>query len=170
MQGDFMESKAKILGHPAHPILIVFPLGLLATSVIFDLIDYFSLLQISPVVGFWMAVSGVIGGLISAPFGFIDWLAIPSETRAKRVGLIHAIVNVLALILFALSIYGRSNNLNYTASTLSVILSVLGLFVALVGGWFGGELVHRLDVSNDPEANLNASNSLWARSDKIKDV
>lgn len=31
-----MESKSKIFGHPAHTILIVFPLGLLSASVIFD--------------------------------------------------------------------------------------------------------------------------------------
>ncbi len=31
-----MESKTQVAGHPAHPILIVFPLGLLANSVIFD--------------------------------------------------------------------------------------------------------------------------------------
>ena len=37
-----MESKAKILGHPIHPILIVFPLGLLATSVIFDIVGLVS--------------------------------------------------------------------------------------------------------------------------------
>ena len=33
-----MESKAKLLGHPIHPMLIVFPLGLLATSVAFDIV------------------------------------------------------------------------------------------------------------------------------------
>jgi uncharacterized membrane protein len=33
-----MESKVKLFGHPLHPILIVFPLGLLATSVIFDIV------------------------------------------------------------------------------------------------------------------------------------
>jgi uncharacterized membrane protein len=33
-----MESKAKLLGHAIHPMLIVFPLGLLVTSVVFDVI------------------------------------------------------------------------------------------------------------------------------------
>ena len=33
-----MESKAKLLGHPIHPMLIVFPLGLLATAVAFDIV------------------------------------------------------------------------------------------------------------------------------------
>lgn len=32
-----MESKAKLVGHPVHPMLIVFPLGLLATSLGFDI-------------------------------------------------------------------------------------------------------------------------------------
>ncbi|GAA4399663.1 hypothetical protein GCM10023187_11880 [Nibrella viscosa] len=31
-----MESRAKLLRHPAHQLLIVFPLGLWATAVIFD--------------------------------------------------------------------------------------------------------------------------------------
>ena len=33
-----MESRAKLLGHPIHQMLIVFPLGLLAMAVVFDLL------------------------------------------------------------------------------------------------------------------------------------
>ena len=33
-----VESKAKKLGHPIHPILISFPFGLLSTSVVFDVV------------------------------------------------------------------------------------------------------------------------------------
>ena len=33
-----MESRVKLLGHPVHQMLIVFPLGLLAMAVIFDVI------------------------------------------------------------------------------------------------------------------------------------
>ena len=33
-----MQSRAKLLGHPIHPMLIVFPLGLLATAVAFDIV------------------------------------------------------------------------------------------------------------------------------------
>jgi uncharacterized membrane protein len=33
-----MESRVKLFGHPVHPMLIVFPLGLLATAVVFDLL------------------------------------------------------------------------------------------------------------------------------------
>src|SRR5207247_8776763 len=33
-----MESRAKLVGHAIHPMLIVFPLGLLGTAVLFDLV------------------------------------------------------------------------------------------------------------------------------------
>ena len=33
-----MNSRVKLLGHPLYPMLIVYPLGLLSTAVIFDLL------------------------------------------------------------------------------------------------------------------------------------
>ena len=80
-----MESKAKFLGHPVHQMLIVFPLGLLATGVIFDLIYLFWGNMTMVIVAYWMIAAGIIGGLVAAPFGWIDWFAIPRGTRAKSV-------------------------------------------------------------------------------------
>ena len=104
-----MESRAKLFGHPVHQILIVFPLGLLATSVIFDVIYLITGNGRWSGIAYWMIVSGIIGGLIAAPFGFIDWLAIPDGTRAKRVGMWHGLGNVLALIIFALGWWLRTD-------------------------------------------------------------
>ena len=77
-----MESRVKFLGHPIHPMLIVFPLGLLATAVIFDIIALARDVPFLFSVSFWMIAAGVLGGLIAAVFGLIDWLAIPAHTRA----------------------------------------------------------------------------------------
>lgn len=168
-----MESKIKILGHPVHPILIVFPLGLLTAAVIFDLIHYFSLFRISGEVGFWMAVSGIIGGLIAAIFGLIDWLAIPPKTRAWKVGLYHGGINVIVVALFALSTYTRLDNPGYSPAFWSLVLSAAGVALSLIGGWLGGELVHRLNVSNDTGAHLNSPSSLSGRpagEDVLKEV
>ena len=76
-----MESRVKFLGHPIHPMLIVFPLGLLATAVIFDIIALARDVPFLFRVSFWMIAAGVLGGLIAAVFGLIDWLAIPAHTR-----------------------------------------------------------------------------------------
>lgn len=154
-----MESRAKLFGHAIHPILIVFPLGLLGTAAIFDAIYLITLNRSVPVASFWMLVAGLIGGVIAALFGFIDWLNIPQGTRAKSIGLYHAIVMDTALILFAVGLYLRWSTPD-TPAMIATICSFAGLAFALVGGWFGGELVERLGVGVSSEANLNAPNSL----------
>ena len=159
-----MESKAKIFGHAIHPILIVFPLGLLATAVIFDVIYLATGNRTWSFVAFWMIAAGLIGGLVAALFGLIDYLNIPSNTRAKRIGMYHGLVNLGAVLLFALSFYLRWNasaDLNtISPPTTALLCSFAGAALALLGGWFGGELVERLGVGVHPDANLNAPNSL----------
>jgi len=154
-----MESKAKLFGHAIHPILIVFPLGLLGTAAIFDAIYLATLNRTWSTVSFWMIVAGLIGGVVAALFGLIDWLNIPKDTRAKAVGLYHAIVMDVALILFAVGLYLRWSTPDIPP-TIATICSFAGLAFALVGGWFGGELVERLGVGVSANANLNAPNSL----------
>jgi uncharacterized membrane protein len=84
-----MESKAKFAGHPVHPMLIVFPLGLLSTAVIFDIIYLISGPPQWTVVAYYMIGAGIIGGVAAAIFGWVDWIAIPRGTRARRLGLWH---------------------------------------------------------------------------------
>ena len=89
-----MESRIKVAGHPLHPMLIVFPLGLLATAVAFDIAalvqannDWFH-------ISFWIMGAGILGGLLAALTGLADWVAIPRNTRAKAIGLWHGGGNV----------------------------------------------------------------------------
>ena len=116
-----MESKAKVMGHPIHPILVPFPLGLLTTSVVFDVVHLLAGGAKWAEISFWMIAAGVIGGFLAAVFGLIDWLAIPSGTRA--------------------------------------VLSFLGVGLASLGGFLGGELVFRLGIGVAEGANPNASGS-----------
>lgn len=117
-------------------------------------------------VSYWMIVAGIVGGVVAAPFGLIDYVAIPSGTRAKSVGLIHGLGNVFVLLLFAASgwlRYGAVNPGNgnmHLPSTLALVLSFSGFVIAGVTGWLGGELVARLGVGVDDGAHLNAPNSM----------
>ncbi len=157
-----MHSKARLFGHPIHQMLIVFPLGLLATSLVFDIVYLATDNGRFADISFWMIASGIVGGLLAAVFGLIDWLAIPSQTRAKRIGALHGIGNVIVTGLFAVSWL-----LRYSAPTVPrvsyIVLSILGVALALVTGWLGGELVERLGVGIDPGANLDAPSSLSGR-------
>src|ERR687883_396307 len=101
------------MGHPIHPILIPFPLGLLSTSVVFDVVYLLTGNGKWSEISFWMIAAGVIGGLAAAVFGLIDWLAIPSGTRAKLIGLGHGLSNVVMVALFAASWLLRSGALDF---------------------------------------------------------
>jgi uncharacterized membrane protein len=157
-----MQSRATFLGHAIHPILIVFPLGLLSTSVIFDVIYLITGNPEWATISFWMIVAGIVGGLVAALFGLIDFLSIPSGTRARRVGVIHGITNLLVVILFVASCLIRRDHPT-DPGTAALACSFLGAVLASVGGWFGGELVERLGVGVHPDAGLNAPNSLIDR-------
>jgi uncharacterized membrane protein len=143
-------------------MLVVFPLGLLATSLIFDIVHWITGNGYYSEIAFWMITAGVIGGLLSAIFGLIDWVAIPAGTRAKQIGLWHGGGNVLIVVLFIVSWLLRLNA-QKDPSPFAYILSVLGVLLALVTGWLGGELVERLGVGVDAGANINAPGSLSGR-------
>ena len=157
-----MESRAKLLGHPIHPMLIVFPLGLLATSVAFDIVALVQRDNSWFVISYWMIVAGIVGGLVAAVFGLVDWLAIPSGTRARRIGLFHGGTNVVVVLLFIASSFMREST-DHTPSAGAFVCSFVGVALALVGGWLGGELVDRLAIGVDNGAHANAPSSLSGR-------
>jgi uncharacterized membrane protein len=154
-----MESKVKFAGHPVHPMLIVFPLGLLATAVIFDIIYLVSGNSQWTVVAYYMVGAGIIGGLAAAVFGWLDWIAIPRATRARRIGLWHGVGNVVVVLLFILSWILRRED-PALPPTGAIVAGLAGAVIALVTGWLGGELVDRLGVGVDDGAHLDSPSSL----------
>jgi uncharacterized membrane protein len=157
-----MHSKTKLLGHPIHPMLVVFPLGLLATSLVFDVIAAAGGDPSFSRAAFYMIAAGIVGGLAAAVFGAVDWLAIPAGSRAKRVGALHGATNVVVVGLFIVS-WGIRYGAPEATLTPAVVLSALGIALALFSGWLGGELVDRLGVGVDDGAHLDAPSALSGR-------
>ncbi len=155
-----MESRAKLLGHAIHPMLIVFPLGLLSTALIFDILYYPTDNDALGTAAFFMIAAGIIGGLVAAAFGLWDWLHIPEGTRAKQVGLLHGGGNVVVVPLFLISWLLRLRTPNHAANPFGFVLEIIAVGIALVTAWLGGELVQRLGVGVEPGANLDAPSSL----------
>jgi len=158
-----MKAQATFLGHAVHPMLIVFPLGLFPVAVIFDLMYRFG--KHNPrwaEMSYWIIAAGIIGALSAAVFGLIDWTKIPDGTRAKRIGLVHGVTNLIVAGLFIVSWLLRRPNPT-APDGLDIALGVIAVLLALFGGWLGGELVERLNVGVDEGAHLNAPNSLSGR-------
>src|SRR4051812_49440996 len=132
-----MESKVKLLGHPVHPILIVFPLGLLIMALIFDVIYFATDNTAFATAAYWDIAAGIIGGLLAAVFGLIDWLNIPNGTRAKAIGMWHGIGNVVVVALFALSWWLRYGDTTQTPRPPAFIPPLAGGGIGGVTGWLG---------------------------------
>jgi uncharacterized membrane protein len=154
-----MESRAKVFGHPVHQILIVFPLGLLSATTVFDG------LRLATGNKRWSEIShrvlgaGLIGAMAAAPFGVIDWIAIPEGTRAKRIGLIHGLGNLAVSGLFGASwLLRRRNPTKHVL--LPSILSALGGAAAGVTAWLGGELVSTHGIGVHADAGVDAESSI----------
>jgi uncharacterized membrane protein len=158
-----MESKAKLFGHPIHPMLIVFPLGLLVTSVGFDIAYLIGGESRWADFSYWLIGIGIATGLLAAVFGLIDYLAIPEGTRARRIGMLHGGGNAVVLGLFAVSFWLRSDNPMLPEAT-AIVLSIAAVLLAGVTGWLGAELVYRLGIGEDDGANVNAPSSLTTSS------
>ena len=92
-----MKTTATFLGHPIHQMVIVLPLGLLATAATFEIAGTASgnkhLLRTSHT----MTSAGLATAVASAVPGAIDFWNIPSDTRAKKIGLLHGVGNLVCL-------------------------------------------------------------------------
>jgi uncharacterized membrane protein len=162
-----MESRAKLFGHAIHPMMIVFPLGLLATALVFDLVYYLTGTETFAVVAYWNIAAGIVGGLIAGLFGLIDWLAIPHGTRARAIGAWHGIGNVVVLGLFAASWWLRRDTPGHVPDTAAETLAIVAVALALVTGWMGGELVERLGIGVTPGAHPDAPSSLQTPAEEV---
>ncbi len=143
---------ARLFGHPIHQGLIVLPLGLFSGAVVFDLIFAGTHTLAYADASYWMVVGGIIGGLLAAVFGLWDLLHVPGGTRARQVGVVHGLVNVVVVVLFIVSWSLRQANA-HVPSGAAIALGVIGLAISGLGGWLGGELVLRYGIGVHAGAN-----------------
>jgi uncharacterized membrane protein len=141
-------------------MLVPIPIGLFLLSLVFDLIALSGHQSAFGTAAFWAILGGVCGGLLAALFGLVDWGGIPARTRAKRIGLWHAGVNVIVVGLFAVAWLTRLGTAAHRPDRFAVTLEIGGVALLMVSGWLGGELVDRLGVGIDEDANVNAPSSL----------
>jgi uncharacterized membrane protein len=118
------------LGHALHPALTDLPLGLFTATNVLDLL---------PVAGSRQSAQRLLAlGLAAAPAaavtGWAEWGDAP--TRERRVGLVHAALNVAGLVLYGLSLRSRRRDRH----GLGVALALGGSGVAAAAGYLGGHL------------------------------
>jgi nitrite reductase/ring-hydroxylating ferredoxin subunit/uncharacterized membrane protein len=138
------------LGHPLHPALVQLPIGAWMSAGVLDLIP--STRRAAAVLtglGTASAVPSIVAGLN-------DWASLSREQR--RVGLVHAAANTLAVGLYAGSLVARLRGNHRTARR----LAYAGLGSVSIGGYLGGHLSYRQAASvNQAEAFLRQIPQGW---------
>jgi len=95
---------------------------------------------------------GIIGALLAAVPGFIDFLSI-REPEMKAIAWKHMLTNVLGLLIFIANFFLRLNGaISWTAG---LVLSIVGVLIFAVGGWLGGEMVYVKGMAVEPVEELS---------------
>jgi uncharacterized membrane protein len=158
-----MYSKARILGHPIHPMLVAVPIGMFVATIGAELAHigtqdpfYYRAAMVAN-------VTGVIAALIAAIPGAIDLFSLPRASAARRTGIKHAGLNVLTVVVFAVSagfLYaGWSARVMVRGewnldAHIPLAIDAVGLVVLTIAGALGFAMVQTHHVGVKPAALL----------------
>jgi uncharacterized membrane protein len=152
-----MYSKARISGHAAHAMVVVFPIALFTSTVVM-LLAYVRTRDAFYFRGAMVAdIAGVITALIAMIPGALDMLALPRRARARALAYRHASSALIVTSVFAVAgglLYrdwaGRVmvNGRWALDPTIPLALAVLGLVVLVGAATAGWSLVqtHHLGI------------------------
>lgn len=134
-----MASPASVKKHPVHPMLVALPIGLWVFALVCDAVRAAGGDAVWKTVGTYCVTAGIIGALLAAVPGFIDYLSI-DEAEMKRIANIHLAVNLGAVVIFGLNLWLRLQGLPDNVWG-PLALSLIGVLAIGIGGWLGGEMV-----------------------------
>ncbi|GIM90935.1 Rieske (2Fe-2S) protein [Paractinoplanes toevensis] len=118
------------LGHPLHPVLVQAPVGAFISTAILDLLPGTRRATTT------LVAVGTAGAVPAIAAGLVDWSEMTKDRR--RVGLVHAAANVVAVGLYAGSLVARLRGNTARGKA----LGFAGLSVAGLGAYLGGHLAY----------------------------
>ena len=149
MADQYPRSTARIGGHPIHPMLVPFPIACFVGTLLTD-IAYWRTADLQWAnFSDWLLTVGLIISVLAVIAGAIDFFSEP-RIRRLRPAWIHAIGNVVALILAIINAFVHTRDA-YGQMPTGVILSALVVLILLVTGWNGWDMVYRHGVAIRPE-------------------
>ena len=134
-----MASPASIKKHPIHPMLVALPIGLWVFALVCDGVRAVGGNDAWPTVAIYCIAGGIVGAVVAAVPGLIDYFSI-DEAAMKRIAILHLAVNLGAVVIFAINLWIRFRL--PAESYLPLGLSIVGVLAIGVGGWLGGEMVY----------------------------
>jgi uncharacterized membrane protein len=130
--------RGRPLGHPVHPVLVQVPIGCWLSAAVLDIVPAG---QRAPTT---LTAVGLAGVAPAAVAGWADWADLPPEQA--RVGLAHALSNVVAVAFYTASLTARLRG----RSMKGRLWSLGGLTAVAVSGALGGHVAYRQAVEAHP--------------------
>ena len=124
------------LGHRFHPLMVPLPIGFWSGALLFDVVATRRARWAADV----LVGAGVAAAVPTAAAGLSDWA--DAEPEGRRVGLVHAGCNTLALVCYSASLAARLLGRRKAG----VGLGLAGATAISVGGYLGGHLSYVLGV------------------------
>jgi nitrite reductase/ring-hydroxylating ferredoxin subunit/uncharacterized membrane protein len=136
--------QGKFFGHPLHPALVHFPIGLFVLSLILDIASYLWATSIDLfLAAYYAMLFGIIGAALAAFAGLADWADIRLDHPAKKTATIHMVLNLTAVGLFVINLFLRAGQLDLAVTPLlNLLLSLVGVGIILVSGYLGGTMIY----------------------------
>jgi nitrite reductase/ring-hydroxylating ferredoxin subunit/uncharacterized membrane protein len=137
------------MGHPLHPLLIVFPAAFTVGAPVADVAGLLGDWPSVWTTGAYMSAAAVVTGLVAGVPGFIDYVyVVPPNSSGKKRATQHMVINLTALAALAAGwAFRDGTSLRPGAGTLVLEVAALGL--VSYGGWLGGTLVYRNQIGVD---------------------
>ncbi|MEU8240631.1 DUF2231 domain-containing protein [Actinoplanes missouriensis] len=136
-----MESRLSVAGQAVQPILVLFPLGLFAMAVMFDMADLLGGPSILGALAYWNVIAGLVGGVLATLAGAVDVMFV-SNPDARRLGVLRGLINMGVLVIFAVILMLRVHTPERVVGGGLFVVEVLALALAIFGAWFAGEIAN----------------------------
>ena len=131
------------LGEPLHVILTDAPIGAWTVALLFDGLELITDRREFALAADASIAIGLVGAAGAAATGMVDWSDV--DPPARRVGMIHGLLNLGATSLFAVSLILRRKK----SRTAGRVAAALGEVVMTIAAQLGGKMVYQYRVGVD---------------------
>ena len=156
-----MYSRARIAGHPIHPMVVGFPIALFTATLACLLVYigthdtfYYRAAMVA-------SLSGVTMAALAAIPGAIDLLSLPTGSRARRVGIKHGSYAIATVGMFAIAAAVLYRNWAFKTmidgewqldATVPLAITTVGMVTLVIVGSLGWTLVqtHQVGIKSAP--------------------
>ena len=137
-----------MLGHPLHPAIVHFPIGLLLSATIAD-VAWVAGLNPDARLAAILIAGGLVMALVAMGAGLVDFAKLDEALVPHAVR--HMAAVGAAWLGYGIALYLRRDVFSGAASiaAASIALSLASAFILALGGWLGGRLVYTFGAGVD---------------------